>query len=77
MGLVTRRKRHLGNVHGPHAQLASGALQAQTADVAGRALADLGGEDPVEVGDREPRYRRQPLPVERLEDVIPASPISR
>src|SRR5512145_3051279 len=64
--VVPRGKRHLGDIHRAHPQLARGALQAQTADIADGALADVGAEDAVEVGDGKARHRCQRLTVERL-----------
>ena len=49
----------LGDIHRTHPQLAPCPLQAQTAGVAGRALAHLGGENEVEVGDGGPGHRCQ------------------
>ena len=47
-----------------------GAFQAHTAHISGNVLADLGCEDAVKMGHREPRHCRQHFPVERFVDVL-------
>ena len=54
---------NLGDTHGAHSQLTTGALQADPPDVAGNVLARAGLEDPMKVRHRETGDGGQTLPI--------------
>lgn len=68
--VVASGQSYFGNVYCPHAQLASGAFQAHTADVSGDVLAHFSGEDAMEVGDGEASNGCQYFAVEWFVGVI-------
>jgi hypothetical protein len=70
VGIVPGCQGNLRDVYSAHPQFAPGPLQAQTPHIAGSALADMGGEDTMEVGHRKARDRGQHFPVEGFVDVL-------